>query len=184
MIPIKRFIAFSLTALMLLYALLSCGTGSGNQNENSQDTAGQTDTQDTSAQESERIYPDLPAQDFDGYVFKFLVRSLAANADWVEWDHRDLFAENITGDVINDAVFERNAKIGEKYNITISQTTVTDFTVTVSKMVKAGDDSFDIVCPHISEFPGMAQQGQFVDLLPPGAKHRPDTTVVGPGLSP
>ncbi len=163
MMTVKRFIAFLLT--VLLFVLPSCSNHSGNQNENTQDTSGQADTADTSAQETERLYPDLPSQDFGGYEFKFLTRTLASNADWVEWDHRDIYAESISGDVINDAVFARNTKIEEKYNITISQTTLQDLTGTVSKMVRAGDDSYDVICPHISEFPAMSQQGQLVDLL-------------------
>lgn len=158
----KKLIALSLAALTLS-AALSCGTNTGNKNSKS--TSDQTDTADTTAEESTRLYPDLPAQDFGGYEFKFLTRSLATNADWVEWDHRDIFAESITGDVINDSVFARNSKIEEKYKITISQTTVTDFTGTVSKLVRTNEDSFDVVCTHISEFPAMAQQGQLTDLF-------------------
>ncbi|MHB1152360.1 MAG: hypothetical protein ACYCWE_03660 [Eubacteriales bacterium] len=161
-IPAKRLIAFSLTALMLLSVLMSCSTGSGNSKE----TSGLADTADTSAQETTQLYPDLPAQDFGGYEFKFLTRTLAAAyADWIEWDHRDIYAESISGDVINDAVFARNTKIEDKYNITISENSLQDFSGTVTKMVSAGDDSYDVVSPHISEFPALAQKGPFVDLL-------------------
>jgi len=165
-IIVKRLIAISLTSIMLLSVLTSCNASSGNQNNNNATTgnSNQTDPQNTAAQETTLLYPNLPAQDFGGYEFKFLTRTIK-NPDWVEWDHRDLYAEKETGDVINDAVFARNKKIEDKYNITISETVVTDFTGTVRKMVKAGDDSYDVVCPHISEFPPMAQEGDFLDLL-------------------
>lgn len=159
----KGLTAFLVTALLAVFILQSCGSGSGDQND-SGDTSGPADTADTTAQESERLYPDLPAEDYGGYEFKFLTRTLADNADWVEWDHRDIYAENISGDVINDAVYARNTKIEEKYNLTVSETVLKDFTGTVTKMVGAGDDGYDVLCPHISEFPAMSQRGQLADL--------------------
>ncbi len=157
--------AFILTLLLLSSFLPSCSSAPGDGKDDTADTSGAADSAETTAPETERLYPDLPAQDYNGYEFKFLTRTLASNADWVEWDHRDIFAEGITGDVINDAVYARNAKIGEKYNLTLSETVLTDFTGTVTKTTGSGDDSFDALCPHISEYPSMSQKGQLADLL-------------------
>ncbi|MCL2774736.1 MAG: extracellular solute-binding protein [Oscillospiraceae bacterium] len=166
-IVVKRLIAISLTAIMLLSVLTSCKTSSGNQNNNSAttDNSNQTGAQNATAQETTLLYPDLPAQDFGGYNFRFLTRSWKDQVDWGEWDHRDISATEENGDVINDAVFARNKKIEDKYNITISETPVEDFAGTFRKMVKAGDDSYDVVCPHIIEFASYAQEGDFVDLF-------------------
>ncbi len=161
----KGISAFLLTVLLLSFVLFSCSSAPGDDKEGT-DTSGGPDSAETTAPETEREYPDLPAQDFGGYEFKFLTRTLAAAyADWVEWDHRDIWAENISGDVINDAVYARNSKIEDKYNITISQNALQDFGGTVSKMVGAGDDGYDVVVAHISEFPALAQKGLFTDLL-------------------
>ena len=111
-----------------------------------------------------RLFPDLPAQDFGGYEFVFLTRTLPY-ADWAEWDHRDIAAEEINGDVMNDAVYARNSKIEEKYNIRIIDIKDDDVPGKTSKAVKSGEDLYDIVCPHIVEFTPMAQSGLFTDIF-------------------
>jgi len=116
-------------------------------------------------QPEERRYPDLEARDFGGHDFRFLTRSLAHNPDWVGLDHRDIYAEKENGDIINDAVYIRNKKIEEKYNIIISETVTKDFIGDTRKTIKAGEDIYDVVCPHISEVAPLAQEGNFIDLF-------------------
>ena len=68
----------------------------------------------------EEIQPDLPDADFNGATFTFLTR------DWGDANHlsttiRDVYAEGMNGEVINDAVYERNLYVSEKYNVIIQQ---------------------------------------------------------------
>ena len=160
--------------LSLLSLLVSCQTGNttnGNKKDESDAdgaNAKQADNQNAEDQEEaeERIYPDLPAKDFGGYEFTFLSRTID-NVDWVEWNHRDLTAEEENGDVINDAVFLRNSKIGEKYNITFNEIVVENpqLVSLTQKSVKAGDDSYDVVAPHIMELATLSQGGNLMNLF-------------------
>ena len=169
----KKFISILLLLLLaafILSMLASCNSGgkSDNDNDVKNDGAGNADqgeAKDDGEQSEVKLYPDLPAKDFGGYEFKYLTRTLRSDVDWVEWDHRDLFAEAENGEPINDAVFARNKKIEEKYNIVISETVVTDFSGSVRKTVKSGDDVYSVVCSHLMEVAALAQDGSIMDLF-------------------
>ena len=165
----KKFISILLLAAFILSIMTSCNSGGKSNNDNNvkNDSAGNSDqgeAKDDGEQSEAKIYPDLSAKDFGGYEFKYLTRTLRSDVDWVEWDHRDLFAEAETGEPINDAVFLRNKKIEEKYNIVISETVVTDFSGSVRKTVKSGDDVYSVVCSHLMEVAALAQDGSITDL--------------------
>ena len=165
----KKILAALLVAALLVCALFGCQTAPEKGEESTTaDAAGEEDGQEEGEQATERIYPDLAPVDFGGYEFMFLVRGVASlGADWVEWCHRDIFAEEVNGDVINDAVYNRNRKIEAKYNISIAWTEVENPKVEtmVNQSVKAGDDIYDIVAPHLTQFPPTAQSGYYVDFF-------------------
>ncbi|MCL2158850.1 MAG: hypothetical protein FWH48_05525 [Oscillospiraceae bacterium] len=164
---IKRKYLFIAAAIIsaLCVLLAACGGSQTEQNEalptESADPHSEAQEQTT----AERLYPELEPQDFGGYDFRFLTRSLSSNPDWVGLDHRDLTAEKENGDIINDAVYIRNKKIEDKYNISISETVTGDFVGDVRKLTKAGDDVYDAVFPHINEFAALAQEGNLIDLF-------------------
>ena len=170
-VDLKRLIAILLLMALFVSGLLataSCGKKNTDENNNNQAGDPNNDDPNQAAEEqtTERLYPDLPAKDFGGYEFKFLTRTLD-NADWVEWDHRDLIAEEENGEALNDAVYSRNKKIEEKYNVTFREIRVENPQVEslLAKAVKADDDSYDVVLPHLSQFTGSAQSGYYVDFF-------------------
>jgi len=169
----KRIIAIILLAALVISVLAmlgSCKTDAGKDIDSNNDSANNENQEDSQNQSDgnqppEKLYPNLEAKDFGGYEFKFLTRAWPTTVDWEEWDHRDLYAEEVNGDIINDAVFNRNKKIEEKYNIEISEVGVNDCVGTARKTVKAGDDIYDVVCPHLMEVAGLAQDGTISDIF-------------------
>ena len=103
------------------------------------------------------IPDDLPEANFEGYLFRILTRTNA----WSICDHiADLYAEQITGDVINDAVYNRNKKVEERFNFKISLIPIDSSdeslpTATFTRSVMAGDDEYDIIIDHMIDM-GMA----------------------------
>jgi len=165
----KKLLALFLAAVLLALALAACNAKNETDNiKGSEGAQGAVEGEEAEEQQpsTERLYPDLEAKDFGGYEFVFLARTISS-ADWAEWDHRDLYAEEVNGDVINDAVFNRNKKIEEKYNISISEIVVENPQVTslTQKAVKAGDDTYDVIAPHIKEVASLAQGGNLMDLF-------------------
>lgn len=162
----KRLTAFILLAAFALSLSVSCNTETSKDNIENTDAGGanQANGQDAAGQTEVKLYPELEAKDFGGREFTFLTRTIE-NVDWVEWDHRDLYAEELNGDIINDAVFNRNKKIEEKYNVAILESVVTDFPGTIRKTVRAGDDLYDVVLTHLMEVAALAQDGSITDIF-------------------
>lgn len=86
----------------------------------------------------------LPSADYEGYEFKFLTRDSVVE--------EDLLAENITGEPINDAVYERNTFIEEKYNIQIVSIGGggSEPSAAAMKHISSGDDAFDTISDGLS----------------------------------
>ncbi|MCL2816092.1 MAG: hypothetical protein FWD23_15980, partial [Oscillospiraceae bacterium] len=166
----KKLLALLLVAAVgvLLPVFAACAAKDEEQKQAEAEAAGGEDSENPQGEEAttERIYPDLEAKDFGGHEFTFLARRINS-PDWAEWDHRDLSADEENGDVINDAVYIRNKKIEDKYNIIINEVVVENPQVVTltQRAVKAGEDTYDIIVPHIKEVAGLAQGGNFYDLF-------------------
>ena len=108
--------------------------------------------------------PDLPAKDYDGTDFVILDR-YDPTEGW-GWGNRDIYAEELNGEGVNDAVFMRNLAVEEKFNVKIKEHAV-DLSVilsTLRNVVQAGDTAYDLVAPNFQEAIKMAQGQLIYDL--------------------
>ena len=71
---------------------------------------------------------------------------IRANERWIA----DMFAEEMNGDVINDAIFQRNASIADHFNVAITMQESSHYNAETDAVtsIKAGDDAYDLVVPH------------------------------------
>ena len=154
----KRFTATLLAGLMII-SLIACSAGTGGGGNGGNETsAAQSGDQETVAetveltndQKLKNTLNDLPAADYDGYEFVFLDRGVSGGR-LSDWDTIDIYSSEMNGDPINDAVFERNSYVGEKYNVTISERKVSDPVAQARKLILANEDSFDVVTDGISQ---------------------------------
>ena len=104
-----------------------------------------TDTQGEVEETTAYIEPEIEAVDYEGYEFKFLV----PKTDDMNFIINEIMADGITGDVINDSVYERNSMLEEKYNIVIKG--ITGGWGDIGKSVMAGDNAFDVATPGVVE---------------------------------
>jgi hypothetical protein len=150
-----KIIALVLTILLMSVLIFSCGGKDAGNTDNDDkipandggnaDNSGQEETpaaEDSKNSVGARPDYDLPEQNFNGYNFRILSRSETANLHW--WNH-DISAEEITGDPINDAIFDRNQKVEERYNITIKNIPDNGVGAKASKSIKAGSDDYDLI---------------------------------------
>ena len=125
-------------ALCLTTPLVSCGADPA---ETTPTAAVDTDT--TAATESETqpvdLYADLGSADYNGYDYVILN---------TEEFKPYMIAEEQNGEIVNDAVFEANAKVMELANLTIRQELVADPNPTFKSCVNAGDNAFDMAIDH------------------------------------
>jgi len=130
-----------LTLALLMSQLASCGTTSTSGNDT---TASDSVSADTTAAVDELAYPDLPEKDYGGYEFRILTRT----EGWGIYNNEHLVVEEENGEVLNDAIFNRNRRVEDKFNVQIVETITTNNIVTdITSTVMAGDDAYDLVVP-------------------------------------
>ena len=174
MAKLKRTMAVLIALLMLVPTLASCSDNTPAETKETtaqQETAQTAESTDASADESEtedeRIKPNIPeSADFGGDDITFLHWY---NTAWTETvrQSRDIYAEGITGEAINDAVYNRNVKIEDAYKVKIALQLEqsTDIASMVGQQVTAGDSTYDVVYQILSAAPALIQKSYFHNLF-------------------
>ena len=147
---IKKIPAGFMIIALILLIFTACSSNSDKKN---QDVSGDTvsDATDTSGggdnpsvAETTEAAPDLPPnQDFGGAEFTMLLSA---------WSDIDFDSEEITGEPLDDAIYNRNKKIEEKYNVKLKWynpdegqgDSVGNSYATYRKAVKSGDGTYDV----------------------------------------
>ena len=130
---------------LLLLTLLLPGCGAGTTAETEADTAEQaseaveTETETTRAQTKDSLPDDL---DFGGLSMPILYRG--CEADIIE-----IYAEELTGEPVSDAVYNRNSSVAERLNIAFEYLpmgtgTADQFPADAKASIIAGSDDFSI----------------------------------------
>ena len=153
----KNLFILLLAALMVMLPVTGCSDATS---ENTVDTAADTTAVETEPVET-KLTPDLPEMDFEGYTFRMMTKGLYN----VHWRSIDAVAEELTGEPINDAVFNRNTYVSEKYNVKFEEVIHTDMNPTplAQKLIQAGEDGFDVLL-HGNEMRSLITGGMMLDL--------------------
>lgn len=104
--------------------------------------------------------PDLPEEDFEGYEFKILNRIYGYSCYNFEYQ----YVEKEDGSLINDAVFQRNLAVEEKYNVKISEILTQNPAADIPKSILAGDQAFDIAFIRSEGISSIVQPGMLIDF--------------------
>ena len=135
------------TLILLLAAILAAGslTACGDSATETETPAADTTPVETETDDSWRETSDeLGDITFDGRSYNVLYRD--------EDEHlREITAEELTGEIINDAIYNRSEQIMERFNVTIGLVPVAENNLnnTFSNSVTAGDRNFDIAFQHM-----------------------------------
>lgn len=150
-----------LCALLAALVLTSCGSGSTTEKtpETTANTTTETEVETEPDPNAARraISDDLPDTDMDGYTYRVLSRQ------------RDDFIEDIgldleqNGDVVNDAIYNRNLTVSERFNCKYEATFTDSIDTTGINTITAGDDAFDNMLCQIVQIPKYATTGYFRD---------------------
>lgn len=153
-----------LLAALLIFA--SCSQGTENSAEEKQSSAEQGDTIDEAADAEETEYNPfdaLPAVDYGGRNFNFLNREDCENEQWTE---------ELNGEAFNDAVFERNLAVEEKFSVKINSIPIAgdwgardSFLAAVKKAVAAGDGAYDLINGYAATIGDGFADGLYLNLL-------------------
>jgi hypothetical protein len=158
----KKTISILLLCAMLCSAV-GCASGS-EDSESTETTAAETvSAEETVAEETEteRLTADLPERDFEGYTFVGATKGTSS----AHWTSRDFYAEELTGEAINDAVYNRNLAVCDRYNFKMEEygaesgEPVSD----AEKAVTAGEDTYDVILAGAT-INSMITKGMLYDL--------------------
>ena len=154
----QRMIALLLVAV-LGGTLFSCG------NESSLETTDTTSLESTETESVETgmkgiITPELKNElGLEGYEVDILLRY--GNI----WSNHDIFIEESTGDVLDDAIYKKNLFLEETYGFTVSvHYSADDECRELGTAIAAQDNSYDLAFPRSNIATSYAQQGYLVDL--------------------
>lgn len=138
----KKIFSMILAALLLSSAFVSC---SEPENSGGDDTADAAVTADETAPEEAETDSNVrlwEGKTFDGYTMHILGRQDAAFAI-------DFEAEELTGEIVNDAVYNRNIKAEDELDITLEYVPhigdYSQFLQDVNNSVIAADGAYDLV---------------------------------------
>ena len=163
-----KILALALIAFMIPALLSACGGDDGNAKDQDDKNPAQNETknEENSADTAqERLLPDLPDMDYEGYDFTFFAHKIDYPGDWIgDGDPRELVAEEEISEPINDAVYKRNRIIEDKYNINIKMITNSDDSGTLKKAVGAGDSIYDAAVIFNNQVPSVVTANLLVNI--------------------
>ncbi|MBO5218876.1 MAG: hypothetical protein J6C52_05570, partial [Clostridia bacterium] len=145
----KKYVTWMLLAAMMLAT--ACGSGAGAADTTAEnESGGGTTALDTTGEIAREDTPDsLPADlDFKGQKVRIIYNDdgLASSGAAVN----EIEGLENAGDIVNDAVFQRNIKVEERLNIEFemiaNKLSAAAHTNATQKVILAGDDLYDIIC--------------------------------------
>lgn len=148
----KRVITLWLVAMLLL---VSCGQdGAGNAG-----TEGETTVQTEAVTDETKLMPDLPDITYDGAEFRIYHNDNGNN-------NFDVIAVELTGESLNDIVYQRNVdteeKFGIKINIILEPGDI--YGDSAIKTITAGDDAYDVITTTGHRLSDIMRQNLVYDL--------------------
>ena len=164
--------------LILAFALTAFACGNSKPEETTENatttatpSAGEATTTTTVA-ETESPY------DENGYLKSDLPEDLNFNGEtvtvlyWDDVEHPEFESEGITGDIVNDAIYNRNVHVEEKLGVTLgfvhtkgNGSNIAAFKNFVGNAFAAGESEYDLIASYSRTTAACAQAGYCLDLL-------------------
>ncbi|MBR4205548.1 MAG: hypothetical protein IKQ92_08730 [Clostridia bacterium] len=158
----KRIIALMLALSMLSFMLFSCSESKNAADDTETEAAAPDDTPNAAGFEEETEPPDLAdlieKKDFEGYGFRIL-------NNISNFAYTNIGEEGLTGEALDDAVFNRNKTVEDLLNITfkLEKREVGDTNATMQKLVAAGQDEYDVYTLDLNMQLGIVSSGGNID---------------------
>ncbi len=159
-------ISLLLTLLIFMCLIASCAEVNPSEPD---DTSGQgAETNSETAQDN---------IDSKGYIKDNLPDDLDYNNSdftllyWNDREHEEFLSEGMNGDLVNDALFDRNRQVEERLGVTLkfsgtpgNSKNVAPFTNKLSASVQAGDNAYDMIGGYSISTSSCAYNGLLADL--------------------
>lgn len=152
----KRLCYLFLVVLLICTSLFSCQTTI--DDENSLQTS-----EEVSEEEKYELFSNLPQVDYEDTDFTFLTVG-----DWADtYASVEICPNELSSQLIQDAVFERNALVEETFGVVIKEIRTTsqgEMVNLVRSNAASGTDLYDAVMPYMPDAATLALEGLFYNL--------------------
>ena len=160
----KRILAMFLLLVLLGTAIAGCSEGTQNTDDKTETPAATPEVTGTEGQEETElsradVKDDLPDDlNYNGQSLNILGRSKA-------WFDGELYVEELNGETLNDAVFNRDISVENRLNVTIDYTLEGDTNAIINKNVTAGADEYAIHVGSAVDTVQYGVKGNYYNLL-------------------
>lgn len=158
---ISRLVCLLLVALMLL-PIAACGNPQDDDTSKPDETTPAADVGATTTPADSEVVTEAPSNtDEKGYLKDDLDPTLNFNDKeftllyWSDREHEEFYVETQTGDLVDDAIYDRNIAVEDRLGIRFNYMTekgnasnVDVFTNKVNNSISAGDHAYDLVAAH------------------------------------
>lgn len=151
----KRITAFLLALLMTAPAVLSgCAENTENSDETTETTPVSAEETADVEEETEMTRANTPDDLPDDLNFEGATATIAARTK--AWFAGEMYVEELNGEVVNDAVYDRDLDVEERLNLTINYELLDDTNTPVNNNVTAGTDFYTL---HVGSAVDTVQHG-------------------------
>ena len=149
----KKIVSLFLVFTILSLSLFSCSEGSPETDDGAAPSQSGEIVSPAETEPPETELP-LPEADYDGYEVRVL-------NNISNFAYTNIGEEGLTGESLDDAVYNRNKTVEEKLNVTFSieKREYYDTRDTISKVVSAGEDVYDFYTCDLNILLGHAMNG-------------------------
>ena len=160
----KRQTAMLLALLLIAVSVTGCGVAEQEKAEQNTEKPGETagNTEETEAEW--HAFDNLPDMDYGGRTFTILART---------GNEAQFASEELTGELVNDSIYNRNLAVMGKYNIDIAVPAMegdygfgagSKYIANIRASVQAGDGAYDLIDGYAAEVGWLVVDKCFYDL--------------------
>ncbi len=173
---LKKRLCLLLALLMLAPTVVSCSDGADSGNGDTPTPSDLSDVSSDGATDAEteeeteisrENYPDtLP----DGLDFGGATVNIHSRGD--DQSYLEIGIEEMTGEPVNDAIYERNSMVEERLNVTLAPYRAegwVDYNNAIASLrssIMASDGAYDIIAGWSARIPQLSLEGLMLDVLP------------------
>ncbi len=159
----KKTLVLFLALLLATSTVTACGSGTSEETKAAAPTGGET-AASAETETTRENYPDnLPPLDLGGKSIVIHTRGDAGSL-------AEVYSEEMTGEIVNDAVYNRNQMVEERLNVQIDVYAAEGwqkYNETVAALrgsIAAADGAYDIISGWSARIPALSLEGLFLNL--------------------
>ena len=162
----KRALSLIIALLMLSASFASCSEKQNDETEKpSSETVAAVESETVEAAE-EKVTDNLPEKDFGGMDFVIYTREITT--------HSPFLVEEINGEELNDAMYQRNLSVEDRFKVKFSEEMYSDEGKPYT-FITAGDNTYSLMNVRCTAANNIAQKGyafplsslEYIDLTKP-----------------